>query len=1151
MAQEKGYNSPLEMQPLFSQLKRSQELIDHFAQAKLLLEQLIPDQVLLGSLESIRKWFSTVLPIVKWEKPDTTPTGLKIHFLSPISQEVQAEKVLPELLRKWLIPEKEVHIFSFTTTHFYLPAISDKVYFMAEVQVLIEEGKDLETIGYNLPLISSELGYCLSSARYLANTIDTKPLFLDQKSTQVQFYLRKLLQKAPRFVSTEVFREMGQFFSLTAPEFQKHRHPKHIARVIASFFLMRKNLVHVHSLSPEKRHLEFRVIRTSLHFTFGTKPVLGLVVNVALADRYESFEDTHILSAVQKFVPSAQLVKGSYSCYQIHRDPIKCLYVELEQRGGGAFSSSEIELLREELKEELKRRVEKLIPSVFMTRNEEEIMRNTLILSQELKDVDDLPQVMIHFDKQGPDELFFTVLLVRALKKGALSIEKAFLEAATGVQFIPDRVQNVGFLKKKFPKEVNVFHLSISNDPSVLRADSSVNFYVARQKVIEAIFKAIGEVRDYNGGMILKQGELFAQFRHAFRHIAQKNQELLENFFFGLTPIEAQATSSLPSLGTLFELLLEATEALLPKRESAFHKVFRKKNLSFAVIRTKDASFEKDLAEDLGTLEDSPRHLVRTKLRYQGTLIHAFLFEGTSDEHQTEFEAKLSSSLERWSTKISKLQELRLSFIDLPPSLDPRLGGDELSNALVKMLYEGLTRIDKEGKPALALAKSVSISPDFKHYVFTLREATWSDGKKIVAADFEYAWKKILTPEFYTPFANFFFPIKNAKRAKEGECPLSDVGIKVRDELTLEVELDHPTLEFLELTAHTLFSPIQAEIDNRVPNWAQGDEETYVCNGPFRIEKVSSHGGYLFVKNPNYWDKEEVRLDRITITKNNGETAFEMYKSGETDWLGKPLRPFESYFTGASGEIHKKPVSTYWGVINVQRFPFDHKKMRQAFAYAINQEAIAGQLPMHPLPASTPLPLNHSQRRDPSSVKFDPKRAKELFKEALVELGLNLSEFPLLTLIYTGGKSRELTARSIVEQWATVLGVPCRVEHYDFHILFSKMVKGDYQIGTMAWKSWINDPIYTLDTFQYRSNRVNFSKWEHPKYQKLIDLARRELNVEKRKEFYRLAEDLLIDEVPVIPIHFEVQTFLRRSNVKGEVISETGDVDFKYAYISS
>ena len=152
---------------------------------------------------------------------------------------------------------------------------------------------------------------------------------------------------------------------------------------------------------------------------------------------------------------------------------------------------------------------------------------------------------MVNFEKQDADELYFTVLVLRVLKKSDLPLEDSFGKVKDVFRFLPDRVQNVGYVRKKNPKEANVFQLCIPKEKSILRADSSFNYYLARQKILSIITAAFGEVRDYNGGMILKQGELFSQFKHAFSGFVQKDQELLEDFFFALSPIEAQATTSL------------------------------------------------------------------------------------------------------------------------------------------------------------------------------------------------------------------------------------------------------------------------------------------------------------------------------------------------------------------------------------------------------------------------------------------------------------------------------------------------------------------------------------------------------------------------------------------------------------------------------
>lgn len=111
------------------------------------------------------------------------------------------------------------------------------------------------------------------------------------------------------------------------------------------------------------------------------------------------------------------------------------------------------------------------------------------------------------------------------------------------------------------------------------------------------------------------------------------------------------------------------------------------------------------------------------------------------------------------------------------------------------------------------------------------------------------------------------------------------------------------------------------------------------------------------------------------------------------------------------------------------------------------------------------------------------------------------------------------------------------------------MVQGDYHFGSMAWKSWVNDPIYTLNAFKYRTNRVNFSKWENPEFQRLLNLAQQELDPIKRLSLLKMAEKILIVENPVVPIIYEVYHYMQKKHLHQAFHFDTWGVDFKWAYI--
>ncbi len=1134
--------------PHFPLPAHSGALSQHIEKGEELLRHLLPKNLLAFSPEKIQKWTQSKLPLIKWSEPSSTPNSLSIYFLCTPKQEVKGEKVLLEVIQKWLIPEKEVQVLGFYNLYFYMREIKSQLFFLAEVQIFVEDTTELRIIQENLPLLCNELTLSLSSSKYLEEILDTKALSYDQKSSQIQQYLRRLHERAPKQFGIELFREMSTFLALANPNFHKFRLSKHLAKIVASHYLMTKRLNHGYSISPEKRHLEFRFIRSKLHFPFGVKSILGFSIGVCLTDRYEAFEDMHVISGVQKFIPEAQIVKGSYYTHRVNNSPLKYLYLELEKKDGTRFSPKEIQKLNAELKEELKNRIERLIPSVFMIRNEEEVMRNILLLSQELKYLADLPQVMVNFDKQGANELYFTILVIRILRKHDVPLDKAFGKVKGSFRFIPDRVQNVGYIRKKNPKEANVFHLCIPKDHSISRTDSSVNFYLARQKIISIITEALGEVRDYNGGMILKQGELFSQLKHAFSGVENSWRELLENFFFSLNPIEAQATASLKSLITLFKLFLKSLKAELPKRESCFLKFLERENIIFAVLRNKDSSLNSLINEELNQLDNFSKLLIRTKVFIQGTLLQGFIYETTSSNQKKQFQSCINRAVERWKSQIVSLQEVHLSFIDFPPSLDPRLGGDEISNTLMKMLFEGLTRFSSSGGPALALAKSVDISADQKQYTFKLRTSYWSNQTRLVAQDFEYAWKKVLSPSFYTPFAYFFYPIKNAKAAKEGKVEIDQVGVKAVDDSTLVVDLETPTPEFLEITGNVLYSPVNQKLEKLHPNWFQGSEEGYVCNGPFKLKKMLSNGGYELIKNPYYWDRNKVKLDRIHIGKNQPEVIYEMFKNDEIDWVGRPMLPWEQHFEkGDNDVVLESAAGVNWCVFNTQRFPFNNLKIRQAFAYVLDRKKLVEQFPGNCLPAVSPVPLQHSTIDYVDFLSGDKELAIRLFHEGLKELNLTAKEFPFLPLF--SGKSNGMLFELIVKQWKEAFGVSCSLETYEFHVLFSKMIKGEFQCAVMFWKAWINDPTYTLNLLENRSSKVNFSKWENLKYQQLLEAAKKEVVLEKRMLLLQQAEKVLIEECPVTSVSSIPTISMYKKRLKNVLISEVGIVDFKYASI--
>ncbi|MGH2611649.1 MAG: ABC transporter substrate-binding protein, partial [Rhabdochlamydiaceae bacterium] len=239
----------------------------------------------------------------------------------------------------------------------------------------------------------------------------------------------------------------------------------------------------------------------------------------------------------------------------------------------------------------------------------------------------------------------------------------------------------------------------------------------------------------------------------------------------------------------------------------------------------------------------------------------------------------------------------------------------------------------------------------------------------------------------------------------------------------------------------------------------------------------------------------------------------------------------------------------HWCVFNVEAFPLNHIKIRQALTSAICRQEMIQALSMDLIPARSPLPLEHSQLKENNSYEENRAKACTLFDEALEELGIKKENFPILTLICLNGNIRENTALILKKQWEETLGIYCRIESYDWHTLFDKMTQGEYQIGGMTWKSLFNDPIYTLNAFKYHDDQINFSKWENREYQNVLDATEGEENTQKRNAYFARAETILINELPLIPLYYEFEKFIKKNNL--DISLSAAHIDFKWVSIKN
>lgn len=502
----------------------------------------------------------------------------------------------------------------------------------------------------------------------------------------------------------------------------------------------------------------------------------------------------------------------------------------------------------------------------------------------------------------------------------------------------------------------------------------------------------------------------------------------------------------------------------------------------------------------------------------------------------------------------SSHNHLHLNLTSDPSSLDPRVARSISDLTLTKQLFEGLYRIDEKGAPVLALAQHCELSNDGKEYLFTLREAFWSDGKRVTAYDFEYAWKKVLDPNFATDYAHMLFMLKNARDAKLKRASIDSVGVKAIDETHLSVTLEKPTAYFLELLAFPTFFPVPRNIDESHPSWSSRGDSHFISNGPYRLKTWHITSLLEFEKNPLYWDSSHVSLDGLSFSILADQmTESYLFDKAELDWLGQPLSqnisPEATLHYKNKGKLLSYPVAgTMWVQCNTEKFPFNNAKMRKAFAMAFSrEELITHILQGNQRPAYTLLPPTLPVST-PSFTDNDPIKAKALFEEALIELRTTREKLAPLALTFPSGERDVKIAEYLQESWQKCFDLSIDLDISEKQCFKSKIKTSDFQIAYGGWIADFNDPATFLEIFKYKGG-MNNTAWEDPAFAALLDRAAIELDQEKRLALMKQAESLLMDQMVVMPIYFYAFDYVKQNNVTDVTLSPLGGADFKCAKI--
>ena len=476
-----------------------------------------------------------------------------------------------------------------------------------------------------------------------------------------------------------------------------------------------------------------------------------------------------------------------------------------------------------------------------------------------------------------------------------------------------------------------------------------------------------------------------------------------------------------------------------------------------------------------------------------------------------------------------------------PQGIDPHIVTGVPEHHILISLCEGLTIPNPFGDGNLpGAAESWVISDDGKEYIFNLRkDALWSNGSKVTANDFVWSWKRILTASLGSQYPDMLYYLEGAYEYHNGQTNnFDDVGVKALDEYTLKVNLKEPTPFFLGLLSHYSTWPVHKEtvlkhgtIDDRNGEWTRPGN--FVCNGPFNLKTWELNNKIVVEKSPTYWDAKTVKLNEIHYYPvSNVMTEDRMFRAGQLHVTSSlPSQKCPIYLEENNPDLRIDPyMGTYFYRLNTSNPYLSDVKVRKALAYAIDRKVLVekvircGQIPAY---SFTP-PGSNGYEPD-TSIPYNPDLAKDLLNEA----GFNEdNKFPKLEILFNTNEDHRKVALAIQQMWQQNLGIEVELVNQDWKVYLSREMVGDFQVSRAGWIGDYEDPNTFLDLM--RPNRGNNKTgWEDSEYDSLIMKANSTTDQEERYKLLNQAENILIDNMPIIPLYTYVRSYQLSSDVKG------------------
>ena len=447
----------------------------------------------------------------------------------------------------------------------------------------------------------------------------------------------------------------------------------------------------------------------------------------------------------------------------------------------------------------------------------------------------------------------------------------------------------------------------------------------------------------------------------------------------------------------------------------------------------------------------------------------------------------------------------------------------------VPALFAGLMKFNVGFEAVPYVAEKVTPNKDGSVWTFTIRkDSKWSDGSPCSAKDFEWSWKRQLDPASAAPYASFLYDIKNGEAFNKKQlADASQVGVRAKDDWTLEVTLEGPRGYFPVLTAYLAALPAnKAAVDKHGDRWTEAGN--IVCNGPFVLEAWEHNKSMVLRKNKHFFGAKDVTLEKVTIPIIPVASGALSYENNEVDLTALQTGDLKRLQTDPRTEkqVFRYPFPGTWYLTpQVTKPPFDNLQVRRAVAHAM-------------IPPGFPGALDDKKTRDLQS--FDPKLAMAQLKGTPFEGGKN---WPRIVLSM---RDEALGSKPLAEAVQSVLlehlNMKTELEVLEPRVFRERLWKQDLQFVWIRWFMDYPDPHNEyFDTFYGKKTTGKRQAWSNDAFDKELEAGRDTRDTKKRLASYAKAEEILQSDVGYVPVAWVARYAAAKPTVRGLEKNKQGE----------